>query len=1038
MLRLLKTFVSTVVLVAFCITAVHAQSGNITGTVTDAETGDPLPGVNVVIQGTQQGATTNADGRYRILNVSPGTYTLRASFVGYADAVVEGVDVNTDLTTTINFQLQEEAVGLDEVTVQASQPVVQPDVSANVANVSMEDVESVPITSVEGVIGLQAGIEGMTIRGTGASEASFQVDGITMNNPRNRNPMSGISFTAVEEVQVQTGGFNAEYGNVRSGLINVTMKEGPRDHYTADAIYQYSPASQKHFGQHPNAGLNGEIPSEEMGYWMRPYLGECAFVGTDSEECSWDHYTRRQYDRFQGFNSVSDQWQQNADLPDLTPEQLQELFRHYHRKDFSVGPEWLFDGSIGGPVPGISSALGDLRFYVSYRQDENKYAAPKLRAGATDHTVMGKVTSNITSGMKLQFNGMYQIHRGDVGGVSYRSENIFSRGEDSIEDTWTSQYGIKFTHTLGPNTYYEVIANRSSSKYQIGPGRTRSDETVKTIGPMEVNEAPFGVQNDFTITGPSGYTIGGWGWTTWRDSTDVQLYTMEADITSQLNQFSQLKAGFDLNYTDYNAYYGTWHKLAPSLPNPKYIWHRYTQQGAAYAQTKFEFEGLVANVGIRGDYYHPLGKWYDHSTFDADLASNNLSGIEQTDISPRFQVSPRLGISFPVTEDSKLYFNYGHFRNVQQPEQLFTVQEVFAGTGVEGIGNPNLPMQKTVQYELGFDQNLADQYLLRISGYYKAREDEPQDVNFTSIDGRVDYDKPFPLDYADIRGVEFTLSKNRGSWVRGFVNYTYHVVKHGQFGFSPISENPFRMRQLITEEMDNWASLYQPVPQPFAKFSLQFLPPAGWGPELFGQEPLNGVKVALLGRWEMGHAMTWTAGQNIPTVQNNLRWKDYWDLDARITKAFDLQLGEAQFFADFSNVLNLKRMSSWSGFLGSFDERYYMESLHLPEDLYPEDVSAPYTWVHGDDQPGDFRPEGVEFQPIEAFRELPSEGSSTRPLYYEHQSDDYYRWTGSSFEEADDQRVQEVLDNKAYIDNPNGPYAFLSPRDVFFGVRLTF
>ena len=1040
MLRLLKTFVSAFVLLSFCTMGAYAQSGRISGTVTDAETGNPLPGVNVVIEGSSQGATTNTDGFYSILNVTPGTYTLRATFVGYADAIVEGVDVDADLTTTYDFELQEQTAQLEEVTVEAVEPVVQPDVSANVSNVNMEEVESIPVTSVEGVIGFQAGIEsGLTIRGTGASEASFQVDGITMNNPRTRSPSTGISFTAIEEVQVQTGGFNAEYGNVRSGLINVTMKEGPRDRYVADAIYQYSPSASKHFGLDPNSGLNGEIASEEMGYWMRPYLGGCAFVGTESDECSWDRYTRRQYDRFQGFNAVSEQWNASDDLPDLSPEELQEVFKHYHRKDFSIGADWLFDGSVGGPVPVVSEALGNLRFFASYRQNESKYRAPKIRPGNTDHTFMGKLTSNISSSMKLQFNGMYQAHSGTNAGIPYTGENIFSMGEYSIEDTRTSQYGLKFTHTLGPNTFYELIANRSSTNYQIGPGRARSEEVVKTIGEMELNEAPFGVQNDFTITGPSGYTIGGWGWTTWRDSTDVQLYSASGDLTHQLNEVVQLKTGFDLNYTDFNSFYGTWHTLAPSLPNPKYLWHRYTRQGAGYLQSKFEFEGLVANVGLRADYFHPLGDWWSHSTFDASLSSNQLEGnVEQEDINAQLQVSPRLGISFPITENSKLYFNYGHFRNIQPTERLFEVRTVFGETGIDRIGNPNLPMQKTVQYELGFDQNLADLFLLRISGYYKAREDEPQWVNFQSVDGRVDYYKPFALNYGDIRGVEFTLSKNGGNWLRGFVNYTYHVVKSGQFGFSPISENPFQMRRLIREEMVNWASLYQPVAQPFAKFSLQFLPPNGWGPSLFGTEPLNGIKASVLGNWRMGQAFTWTSGQRMPNVQNNLRWEDSWDLDARITKVFDLEIGEAQVFADINNVLNLKQMSSWSGFLGGFDRQNYLESLHLPEDIFEEADSEPYTYVYGDDKPGDYRPEDAPFHPIEAFGTLPSEGNSTRPLYYERESDDYYRWNGSSFEEADDERVDAVLENKQYIDNPNGPYAFLNPRDIFFGVRLTF
>ena len=182
-------------------TAAQAQTGKIAGVVTDEATGDPLPGVNVVIDGTTQGATTNVDGYYAILNVRPGEYDVRASFIGFTPAVRQGVRVNVDLTTTVDFALQEETVGLDEIVVRAERPVVQRDVSASVANIDAEQIENLPVADVEKVIGLQAGFErGLTIRGSGGSQVQFQVDGYSTQGGLTNDPFTGISYTAVDEV----------------------------------------------------------------------------------------------------------------------------------------------------------------------------------------------------------------------------------------------------------------------------------------------------------------------------------------------------------------------------------------------------------------------------------------------------------------------------------------------------------------------------------------------------------------------------------------------------------------------------------------------------------------------------------------------------------------------------------------------------------------------------------------------------------------------------------------------------------------------
>jgi outer membrane receptor protein involved in Fe transport len=225
---------------------IYSQSGKINGIIRDAETGEALIGANIIIEGTNLGAATNVEGYYVITSIPPKTYTLRASMVGYAPQIVEDVRVNINLTTEINFNLRSSSIQTDEVVIVAQQPIVRQDVSASVVNLNIDEIKSLPVVSVAGIIGLQAGVQGLTIRGGGSDQTAFVINGITLRDERDNTPYTGISFTSIEELQIQTGGFNAEYGNIRSGLINVVTKEGRKDKYNFSFIGRYRPAGRKH------------------------------------------------------------------------------------------------------------------------------------------------------------------------------------------------------------------------------------------------------------------------------------------------------------------------------------------------------------------------------------------------------------------------------------------------------------------------------------------------------------------------------------------------------------------------------------------------------------------------------------------------------------------------------------------------------------------------------------------------------------------------------------------------------------------------
>ena len=1113
-----------------------AQTGKIAGEVTDASTGESLPGVNVVIVGTTQGAVTDVDGFYNILNVRPGTYDLRASFIGYTPSIRENVHVSTGLTTTVDMQIQEEAVGLDEVVVVAEQPIVQADVSANVANLSAQDFQDLPVAGVSEVLDLQAGIEpGMRIRGGGLNEVAFIVDGLQMRTGRHNEPMTNISYTSLEEVQVQTGGFNAEYGNVRSGIVNVATKEPPRDRYTVDALFRFAPIQDKTFDAYHQLPdrcdySSGSIPIECNTWYARPVL-DPAVRDVGVNEGGWDQYTIRQFKPFPGWNGIVSRLQDENF--DVTNADMIEYWHYMWRKDNTIKlPDYDADVTMGGPIPGISRHLGGLRFLASYRGTQTAYLYPQDREAYTDNTFQVKLTSNISSGMKVTGHWMgtrqsgqlwhentpgTELWEGNIPAYPWwqsngrrvgkqiweqdiRGDELFTDGQWPVGDISHDIIGLQFTHTLNQNTFYEVGIQATSSDYQTKYPKLRDGSYVcpdSRVGPDgqacmpgELVRVPwtdnfgrpnpgfenlqdlvcFGGTSDVTGDGnvipycsgeePLGFAaIGGniltdestgGHWVKTRDTSQVQVYAGRFDLTSQLNRFLMLKTGAEIIYSDYQMNYASINiALAGPESGARYPWDGSPIQGAAYVQGKLEFQGMIANVGARLDYFDPNTEWWQYTPYEGifRLRKEQIdeSGVlDSESVGSQVAISPRIGISFPITENSKLYFNYGHFRQMMDAFNVIGLQESNAG-GIDTIGNPTHPMPKTVAYELGFDQNLFDQFLLRVSGFYRDKREQARGVSFQSLGGVVGYTTLKPWNYQDVRGAEFSISKNRGKWIQGFANFTYQQSKGGNFGYSNFYENSFQMVNWLRTATDYRQST--PVAEPFARVNLLVITPQGFGPEVAGRYPLANFRVSLLGDWRRGLTFTWGGGPAAPPeVRNNVTYRDYTNLDLRFTKHITAVGVDMQVFADVANVLNLRHLNWGGAFLErqGDDQGDYLRSLHMPADIFdqlPEGSAKPYLWVPGNDRPGTFRDWDVEFQPIEAKATLPDapDAGYERGWIWAEDEDEFYRWTNGTWEIVPGNEVDRVLEDKAYIDMPNHRFnSFLNPRRVTFGVRVSF
>ncbi|HIN26774.1 MAG TPA: TonB-dependent receptor, partial [Candidatus Marinimicrobia bacterium] len=226
--RLVKIFV---IVTLFSAVLTAGQTGKITGTVVDQETGNPLPGVNVLLEGTSMGAATNSDGKFVILDIPPGLYLVKFSFIGYATITIENVRSTTDLTTNLyTINMNPEAIEGETITVTAERPLIEINATNEVHVIRAEDIKNLPVRGYANVVALQTSVvdDGGTlhIRGGRSEEVGYYVDGVSAVDPYSLTRRGSIPNISIEEVSVQAGGFGAEYGGAGSGIVNTTTKTG--------------------------------------------------------------------------------------------------------------------------------------------------------------------------------------------------------------------------------------------------------------------------------------------------------------------------------------------------------------------------------------------------------------------------------------------------------------------------------------------------------------------------------------------------------------------------------------------------------------------------------------------------------------------------------------------------------------------------------------------------------------------------------------------------------------------------------------------
>ncbi len=1074
--------IGTVIILSFLAFSPQAEAavtGKIAGFVVDASTGAGLPGANIIIEGTGRGAAADAEGSYYILNLAPGTYNVQARMMGYEVVTKTEVFVSAGHTTPLNFELASTIVEGEGVTVKAEAELIKMDISSSSISARVDEIKSVPlITDVKDYLNMQAGVEGWEIRGGSIDQTQLMTDGLFLVDNRVNEPIMTPNLSSIKEVQLLKGGFPAEYGNVRSGVVNIITKEGSRDTYHGSVDFKYTLAHQKHSGSSiyspENYYLSMFVDETDSVCWLGPNrysdtIGEYRIkeyyvdtfgvyhqspVGLDTFTVYEDEsdFNNRAVDRqFDGWIEFAER---NEDYQ-LTPEEWRDVFlwenlvdtsltdsllpygyEGSRRGEYAELPDWTADVGFGGPLPVFGKYLGDMTFFASYRKHQDAFALPDSRDYYEENTVDIKLTSHLNKNMKLNILGRYGIintlgftRYGQTGWATGDNDRIYLRnsmdiiyqyygsklgdwnGDVSLYnpnsqspfDIHASMGGLTFDHSLSNNTFYTIRTNFVKKRHDCNfynDVRRRDTTTIRFFGNdtlpdslrYSVDEAPYGewvmVTNELgdTVSNHSQTLLGtnmnagamGLGQF---DTSKITTYNAKFDITHQMNKFNEIKGGLEVNFDYMNTYWqgdmGFWGERWTVA------WEDNLTRMGVYLQDKIEWEGMIANIGMRADYintndYILVGDSNNLSFDYLKYVQDTLGLVTREPAPTHTKISPRLGISFPISEYSKLFFNYVHLYSLPSSDDLYKTFYNISGHN-SFFGNPTLDLPRTISYEVGFESNLFDEFLFHLTGYYKDVSDEPYIIQYIDRDETYPYNSVENIEYEDIRGFEVSVRKPYGKWITGWFNYDYNVRSYGRIGRATFYEDPNKHNRMGARETTQYKSLARPI----FRAQVSFNAPTDFGAFLGGYR-LNFVYYWRAGEYYTFNPVDWDAN----LVQNNIQWPSERDIDMSVEKNFLLWGNQMGFSIEVNNVFDWKVMHRL-GFVNDEDETDYLKSLRL--EMYE----------HPDWQNNGYLP------PVK----------------------------GQEPDEVGDLRSED----KPYINDPNRTsFMFLNPRSISLGVKLNF
>ena len=728
--------------------------GKIAGRVTDATTGEALIGVNVSIDGTTQGTSTDVDGNYIILNVRPGEYALRFSYIGFSTQVISGIRVSTGQTTRYDIELQEEVIEGEEIVIQAERPLVQKDLTSSKKTVVAEEIDALPVEGFFGVLVTQAGVNqgadgAIHIRGGRSNEVSYLVDGMSVGNPFDTNGLAtSVAADAIQEMTVISGAFNAEYGKAMSGIVNLVTKEGDERYrgsfsfYGGDNVTKHSDIFGAPTGSE-NLGLNVYTTEGTLSGPLPFYKRVRFFVSGRYDENKGTIFGR---DLFLPSDSA------NFNGSPRLLETIQEFIPEYD------GPAWYYEMhgkpwyeyGEGDTLPGKDTALNP-------RESGNLIAKFSMRP---------------TSSSKLEYSFMTDGSKRKLYSFGYKYN---PNGTATYRDR-SYNHSLHWTQTLSDRAFYTIRASLANNEAK----------TFLYEDPL----SPFYVSSGNIIGFPGNQFLFGGDQKghTYESSRSLRI---KADMTQQLGIIHETKVGFEINQHSLDRrnfvvlFNGdTFREPTVLDPDESPSHDVYEDQTvlefSAYGQDKLEFDDFIINAGLRFEYFQPNGDFFpnllDPPVYEGDWE------VAREPADATLLLMPRLGVSFPITETGIIHFSYGHFAQMPRLRNLYLNPEFeFSLGGAPTFGNTNMRPERTVQYEIGMQQGLTSELAFTITGFYKDIRDylALQTIRFSTISGEDVYNIYLNRDYANVKGVTFALTKRRSreGMLSATVDYTFQIAE---------------------------------------------------------------------------------------------------------------------------------------------------------------------------------------------------------------------------------------------------------------------
>jgi outer membrane receptor protein involved in Fe transport len=881
-------------LIVTAATLAAQPTGKISGRVTERGTGEALAGVNVIVaELSGVGTSTDANGEYFILQVPPGTYSLRATYIGFSSVTTTDVTVRSELTTRVDFRMQEEIIAGEEVIVVADDPIVRHDITSTRRSASREEMQATPgMEAALDVFRMQGGavvdvapqqinlgdgqtlqirdesVKNVHVRGGRGGEILFMVDGMPVNHPLyGGRSVLELNVNDVEQVELLTGAFNAEYGQAQSGVVNITTRAGS-ERYEGGVEYrtdEFGGLSESYDTQYLSLYAGGPEP-----LLTRLLPGRTTFfVSANGNLTNTAYNNRRTRDSFSAFG---------LELPE--------------RQDNTVNLNARLDWR----------ASNALRLGVAYNGTRKRWSGYNwLWDNFPDHTAIHERTNHNLSlrlNHTLSNSTFYSVRLGFLG-VSYGA---------SLDGARPGDFWAIYPDSAAFADDRPVTYQTWEQDFGGQPFRIRRTIEPPTFDPLTGFFNGQGYEN------------------MWRDDA-TRTYTFKADLSSQVHPRHFIKTGIELQYHDLDyvdiqdggtqlSPYGelkyrgrsTTGAVQPPGPFPEFgqnrwVFHSRPLIGGVYVQDKFELDYLIINAGVRLDGFMPgasvmsdewKSQWERATGLDADWSWLRLA------------VSPRFGISYPISLKTVIFFSYGHFS--QLPELQFYYRDPYTG----GLtGNPHLDYEQTILYEFGFTHELATNWALDVKSYAK---DISQQVGTTQLQAALGL--PVALydnnGYARARGLEFIVNKRLSSFTHG--NLTYTVQWANGYASSAFEDyirsrndfpNPIRERRL------GWDVRHQVV------FQGGLSSPKGQRLEVFGLRLPDQWDVTVLSRLSSGRP--YTPGTNDPALlqvlENTATANPVYSTDIKFRKSFSL-FGRLQtaLFLDVFNVFNQHNIQIDFGF----------------------------------------------------------------------------------------------------------------------------